>query len=226
MQELLSMGGDLNTNLDEILALQTDDMEWEKIPDTPVWRKRLDCIDDAKTGRETSLVRMEPGSVLPAEQLSDRMEILVRNGTYSDEHGEYPAGTYILNPPGFKHTPSSKQGCELYVQKRRGFSANSGRVVIDPNKSKWAPRFTGKMLRLYEDDAVREEMHIGLMPAGQVGADHGHPGGEEVLILEGEMKDQYNVYKKGTWLRFPGSFRHETTSKDGCLLYVREGDVG
>ena len=226
MQDLLNDGRELNSDLQEVLVLNTSGIEWEKVPATTVWRKRLDHIKDATTGRETSLMRFEPNTSVPTEKLTTRMEILVLDGSYSDGHREYPAGTYILNPPGFTHTPSSNDGCELYVQKRQSLGIGCEHVVIDTKNHEWSPRFTGKMIRLYEDDSVREEMHIGLMPAGQSGADHDHPGGEEVLILDGAMEDENGVYGKGTWLRFPGSFRHETISKDGCLMYVREGDVG
>jgi anti-sigma factor ChrR (cupin superfamily) len=226
MQNILSAGGDLNTDLQQILVVQTNDMTWQKVADAEVWQKRLDCIKDSETGRQTSLLRFEAGAALPREKLSDRMEILVLDGTYRDGHGEYSAGTYLLNPPGFEHIPSSKTGCELYVQTRRILGAGQERLVVDTNKHEWMPRFTGKMIRLFEDNAVREEMHIGRMPAGQVGAKHDHPGGEEAFVLEGDLEDENSVYEKGTWLRFPGSFTHSATSRTGCLMYVREGDIG
>lgn len=226
MQQILSRGGELNTDLSDLVLLRTHEMEWERVPGTSVLEKRLDHLDDLQTGRETSLMRFEPNTTLPAETLEARVEILVLDGTYSDGHGDYGKGTYLLNSPGFTHTPASEEGCDLHVQRRRGFGAERERVVIDTQSAEWIPRFTGKMVKLYEDDAQPEEMHIGRMPPGQKGAFHDHPGGEEVLILEGAMADENAVFDQGTWLRFPGSFRHETISKDGCLMYVREGDVG
>ena len=40
------------------------------------------------------------------------------------------------------------------------------------------------------------------------------------------MADENAVFVQGTWLRFPGSLSHETISKEGCLVYVGEGDIG
>ncbi|MCH7887928.1 MAG: cupin domain-containing protein, partial [Proteobacteria bacterium] len=31
-------------------------------------------------------------------------------GVFSDVHGDYPAGTYLLNPEGFSHGPFSEHG--------------------------------------------------------------------------------------------------------------------
>ena len=41
-------------------------------------------------------------------------EILVLEGVFSDEHGDYPAGTYLRNPPGSQHAPYSKEGCVIF----------------------------------------------------------------------------------------------------------------
>ena len=37
-------------------------------------------------------------------------------GTFEDEHGEYPTGTWIRAPHMSTHTPFSKQGCLIYVR--------------------------------------------------------------------------------------------------------------
>ncbi len=38
------------------------------------------------------------------------------DGVFSDEHGDYPAGTYLRNPPGTRHAPFSREGCTLFVK--------------------------------------------------------------------------------------------------------------
>jgi len=35
---------------------------------------------------------------------------------FQDEHGDFPAGSYIRNPPTSHHTPGSAQGCVLFVK--------------------------------------------------------------------------------------------------------------
>jgi anti-sigma factor ChrR (cupin superfamily) len=43
-------------------------------------------------------------------------EFLVLKGIFEDEHGEFPAGGYVRNPPTSRHTPSSPIGCILFVK--------------------------------------------------------------------------------------------------------------
>jgi anti-sigma factor ChrR (cupin superfamily) len=50
---------------------------------------------------------------------------------------------------------------------------------------------------------------------------HGHPGGEEILVLEGSFIDETGVYSPGTYLLNPEGFIHEPYSNEGCLSFVR-----
>jgi len=71
--------------------------------------------DDA-TGVATSIVRYSPGASYPAHSHPGGEEILVLEGTFADEHGRYPAGTYLRNPPGSTHHPYSPDGRVLFVK--------------------------------------------------------------------------------------------------------------
>ena len=37
-------------------------------------------------------------------------------GVFSNEHGHYPPGSYLRNPPGTTHTPFSEPGCVIFVK--------------------------------------------------------------------------------------------------------------
>jgi hypothetical protein len=50
---------------------------------------------------------------------------------------------------------------------------------------------------------------------------HGHPDGEEVLVLEGVYSDERGSFPAGTYLLSPEGFQHEPFSLEGCLLLVR-----
>ncbi|MEL6688355.1 MAG: cupin domain-containing protein, partial [Pseudomonadota bacterium] len=43
-------------------------------------------------------------------------EILVLQGMFSDETGDYPAGSWLRSPHMSRHTPFSKEGCLIYVK--------------------------------------------------------------------------------------------------------------
>jgi len=62
-------------------------------------------------------------------------------------------------------------------------------------------------------------------PQAQI-MEHDHPGGGEVLILDGVFSDQFGDGKPGTWLRYPIGLAHAPYSgPEGALIYIRDGDV-
>ncbi len=37
-------------------------------------------------------------------------------GVFQDDYGDFPAGTYVRNPPTTRHTPRSDEGCTIFVK--------------------------------------------------------------------------------------------------------------
>ncbi|MBC6439248.1 MAG: cupin domain-containing protein [Rhodospirillales bacterium] len=109
----------LNDDLSVPVAINTAAMDWEPSPSPTVWRKRLDRVGPPESGRVTSVVRYDPGSRFHAHPHPDGEEILVLEGIFSDQTGDYPAGSYLLNPEGFEHGPYSEEGCRLFVKLRQ-----------------------------------------------------------------------------------------------------------
>jgi anti-sigma factor ChrR (cupin superfamily) len=72
----------------------------------------LDRIGD-EVARATSIVRYAPHSRFSAATHGGGEEFLVLDGVFQDEHGDYPAGTYVRNPPTSGHTHGSDPGCTL-----------------------------------------------------------------------------------------------------------------
>ena len=56
---------------------------------------------------------------------------------------------------------------------------------------------------------------------------HSHPGGEEILVLQGLFRDEQGEYPAGTWLRSPRWSQHTPfTGSEGALIYVKVGHLG
>ena len=72
-------------------------------------RRPLDRIGE-EVARATSIVRYAPGSRFSAHTHGGGEEFIVLDGVFQDEHGDYPPGTYVRNPPGTRHTPGSEPG--------------------------------------------------------------------------------------------------------------------
>ena len=112
------------------------DLPWISSPESGVERRMLERIGD-ELAKATSVVRYQPGSRFHAHVHEYGEEIFVLDGTFSDETGDYPAGTYIMNPPGSTHAPFSKSGCTLFVKLRHLGSDQIEREVVDTNSAEW-----------------------------------------------------------------------------------------
>ena len=214
----------LNADLSERLVIDTNKMEWQVSPSPNVWRKRLYHTGPAEAGVVTSIIHYEPGSSFSSHEHPDGEEIFVNDGVFSDEAGDYPAGSYILNPEGFSYAPSSGPGCILFV-KLRQYSGERPQVRHDINKMDWElrPNGTVESIMLDQQDGFDKRTQVvRIMPGGEVPM-HGHPNGEEVFVLEGSFEDQMGSYSAGTWIRNPIGSKHSLTSKTGCMFFIKTG---
>src|SRR2546425_5772123 len=129
----------VNGDLSIRAVADTTGMEWAPSPTQSVWRKRVHLVGPAESGQVTSVVRYEPRSRFPAHDHPQGEEILVLEGVFSDEHGDWPAGTFLLNPEGFRHAPFSEPGCVLFVKLRQFPGRERSHVVVDTHKLAWEP---------------------------------------------------------------------------------------
>jgi len=178
----------------------------------------------AEVAKATSIVRYQPGSKFQAHHHALGEEIFVLDGTLSDETGDYPAGTYIMNPPGSSHAPFSESGCTLFVKLRHLGPDQEVREVIDTTTAHW-------------HQGLVPGLHV--MPLMQQGSGstlvkwapqtffnpHRHYGGEEIFVIEGVFEDEHGRYPAGSWIRSPQMSMHKPFSKEGCTIFVKTGHL-
>lgn len=216
----------LHSDLRQRIVLTPEQHQWVDSPMAGVSRMMLERAG-AETARATSLVRYAPGAGYHAHTHGGGEEILVLSGVFSDEHGDYPAGTYLRNPPGSSHTPFSVHGCELLV-KLWQFQANDQQtLVLDTNSSSFVaglvPGLT--VLPLHQHDGVQTAL-VRWAPHTRFNR-HVHVGGEEILVLQGLFCDEYGEYPAQSWIRSPAYSQHQPYTRDaGALIYVKTGFVG
>lgn len=221
------MSAGLHSDFSKRVVVRTEAEEWQPSPSPSVWRKRLDLAGDAEASRVTSVVRYDPRSRFHAHPHPDGEEILVLSGVFSDEHGDYPVGSYLLNPEGFSHAPFSDDGCVLFVKLRQYRGLDRAQIKIDTASKVYSPTSDGgvaggvESLLLYSEPGHAEQMSIQrLLPGGRLPA-ASHPGGAEIFVLEGQLEAEDAVYDKGTWLRFPAGPRPTLASRLGCRFYFK-----
>lgn len=216
----------IHSDLSERVVLDTIALPWAPSPEPGVWRRMLERAG-AESGRATSIVRYEPGARFHFHQHPLGEEFFVLEGTFSDEHGEYPAGTYVLNPPGSGHAPWTRGGCVLFVKLCQYAGSGRERRVVDTSRMEWQPGSAPgiRMKELYSDARHGERAALLRWDKGARARRHEHPGGEEILVLGSVLADEAGRYPRGTWIRNPPGSAHEPYSPEGCVILVKAGGV-
>jgi anti-sigma factor ChrR (cupin superfamily) len=214
----------INGDLAARVAVDTAAMEWTASPSGTVWRKRVHLVGPAESGQVTSVVRYEPSSTFQGHNHPDGEEILVLDGVFSDEHGDWPVGTYLLNPEGFRHAPFSRDGCVLFVKLRQFPGRTREHVALRTESLPWEPVRAGVAVRrLYAQagftDTTRLERWEPGAPLGRVE----YASGAELFVLDGSFRDTSGAFARGAWLRLPPGESHSPSTDEGCVLYIKEG---
>lgn len=219
MQTFVELHADRNQRV--VLNHQT--LPWSESPAQGVKRRLLERVGD-ELARATSIVHYEPGARFPAHGHDLGEEILVLDGVFSDETGDYPAGTYIMNPPGSSHTPFSAAGCTLFVKLRHLGPDQTEREVVDTNAAPW---LQGLVPGLHVMPLMRQGTGSTLVRwAPQTYfSPHRHYGGEEVFVVSGVFEDEHGTYPEGSWIRSPHMSLHQPFSKEGCTIFVKTGHL-
>lgn len=212
----------INTDLTKYVAVRSEEMAWVPSPSPGVERRML-----SRRGGEravaTSIVRYAPGTRFDEHRHPFGEEYLVLEGTFSDNHGDYPAGTYVRNPWDSAHAPFSEQGCTILVMLCQMHPEDDARVVVDTSQAVWHPSDTPGVEVLELHAFGEERVQLERWSPGAHIARHEHPAGEELLVLEGELEDERGVYPSGAWVRWPRGSAHSPRSERGCVLWVKRG---
>lgn len=213
----------LNMDFKDRVVIQSQSESWQVSPAEGVFRKPL-AREKKELGHATSVVRYEAGAAFREHDHPLGEEILVLEGVFSDHTGSYGPGTYLRNPPGFKHAPFSKEGCVIFVKLHQFQVGDFAPVRIDTLATKWLPGQGGLQVMPLHD---YEGEHVALVkwPANEVFQPHRHWGGEEIFVLSGTFKDEHGKYPKGTWIRSPHLSEHHPFVDEETVIYVKTGHL-
>ena len=87
----------LHADLSLPAGVDTAALDWVPSPMVGVARRMIER-DGGEVARATSLVRYQPGSRFSAHRHDMGEEYLVLEGTFSDNDGDFPVGSYVRNP--------------------------------------------------------------------------------------------------------------------------------
>jgi len=213
----------LNLDFSKRVIINTDQLQWVQSPKAGVLRKPL-AREEAERGHATSIVKYEPGASFSEHGHPLGEEILVLDGTFSDETGDYKAGTYFRNPEGFRHTPFSNEGCTILVKLHQFQKYDSTHVQVESDKHEWIKTENSlELLSLHEFN--NERVALIRWPAGVQIENHSHSGGEEVYVIEGQFSDEFGIYPAGTWMRLPDGSEHTPVADKDTLIWIKVGHM-
>lgn len=214
----------LNADFSQRVVIRPDDYEWRKSPANGVERMMLDRIG-AEVARATTIVRFAPNSQFAAHSHDGGEEFLVLEGVFSDETGDYPAGTYVRNPIGTSHTPHVTDGCTILVKLHQFDASDTAQKVIDTTRTEFQPGPAPGLTVLPLHSVPGENVALVRWAPGTRFAAHQHWGGEEIFVIEGTFQDEHGSYPAGSWIRSPHLSQHTPWSDEGCLIYVKTGHL-
>ncbi|WP_369919548.1 cupin domain-containing protein [Marinomonas polaris] len=209
----------LNMDFAQTVFMDTDKINWIASPMSGVYRKPL-AREEAERGHATSLVRYEAGSVFRPHPHPLGEEILVLNGVFSDEKGDFKAGSYFRNPPGSSHAPHSRDGCFLLVKLHQFQVSDLNQIYIDtPNI--WSSQ-KSEVVPLYEFGAERV-WFVRIQNGEDILSELDLATSVELFIISGQAEYEDLQMASGAWLREPSFRLDHWVVPSNCFIWLKSG---
>ncbi|MEM7219360.1 MAG: cupin domain-containing protein [Pseudomonadota bacterium] len=214
---------ELNADFSARVVVHSATLDWQPSPMAGVDRRMLDRVGD-EVARATTIVRYAPGSAFSPHVHGGGEEFVVLDGVFSDEHGDYPAGSYLRNPPTSQHTPGSEPGCVLFVKLWQFDSDDRThvRTHIDlAGEVAAAGRPGVHVTPLFADgvETVRAERWEANAEIALA-----LPRGGELLVLGGALTEGGDELAQHDWLRLPpGAMLRAVAGAEGARVWLKLG---
>lgn len=212
----------INSDFSSAAMVHTDRLAWTPSPMAGVDRRMLDRIG-GEVARATSIVRYAPGSRFSAHTHTGGEEFIVLDGVFQDEYGDFPAGTYVRNPPTTAHTPGSDSGCTIFV-KLWQFDPNDRNQFHKRMVDELASPVDGVAMATLHEDAQESVTYSHLDAGASLSMEA--PGGIEMLVIDGSVVVANDTLGKHGWLRLPeGEALVASARPGGAKLWIKSGHL-
>ena len=213
---------ELNADFKTRVVVHSDRLDWLASPMPGVERRMLDRIC-GEVARATSIVRYAPQSKFSEHTHTGGEEFIVLDGVFQDEHGDFPAGTYVRNPPTTAHTPGSEKGCTIFVKLWQFDMADRNQFHKTMTDELSSPIDGVATAQLHHDD--RETVTYSQIDAGTT-LTNTDAGGIEMLVISGSVSEAGETLEKGAWLRLPeGQKLSALAGQEGAKVWIKTGHL-
>lgn len=215
----------LNADPAVAVTVRAAQLPWVPSPAAGVWRRMLSRIGN-EAAQATSIVRYDPGSRFPLHTHPGGEEILVLEGVFQDESGDWPAGSYLRSPDGSSHTPASAGGCILFVKLRQFPAQDRQTVRMPPNASNAiGPLPASGHFESGLFSSQSEQVRV-LSWGPDQAIEIANPTGLELLVLDGSLVQGSEIFQRLSWLRLPPSTDLKARSAaSGCRVWIKTGHL-
>jgi anti-sigma factor ChrR (cupin superfamily) len=215
----------INADFAQRVLLHTAQMPWVDSPVPGVQRRMLDRLGD-EVARATSVVRYAPNSQFTPHTHGGGEEFIVLDGVFQDEHGDFPTGSYIRNPPTSRHTPGSHTGCVIFVKLWQFDPADRTSLRLDMHQVARVPdllRSGVTVAPLFQDAHETVQLEV-WSPGAQI--DMRYVGGAELLVIKGDVMSMGDTLSAQSWLRLPiGAHMSATAGPQGASVWLKTGHL-
>ncbi|MEM9669589.1 MAG: cupin domain-containing protein [Pseudomonadota bacterium] len=214
---------EINADFDKRILVHSDTLDWLPSPMKGVMRRPLDRVGE-EVARATTIVRYDPDSHFSPHVHTGGEEFLVLKGVFQDEHGDFPVGSYIRNPPGSSHTPGSDEGCIIFVKLWQFEPDDQTHVRIRLDTADFRSIAEGvQHLPLFENSSESVSIYK-LEPEAML--DLETPGGAELLVVDGQITESIDTLNARDWLRVPeGSNLSAKAEENGATIWIKSGHL-
>lgn len=208
--------------LTRVVTLPTS-LTWHQTSLTGTWDAPFESDHEVPDHPLTMLTRIDPGGFFPLHGHPGGQETLVLQGSFADETGVYPPGSYMLNPEGFIHRPYSDEGCLGFVKLRQHGGKTRDKVRTNIYESPWQsgiiPQIEVKPL--YQQLGYPEKVWVERWQPDTKLSNVVETEVKEIFVIEGTWSDELGNYPTSSWFRYPPNCPYSPGSETGCLVYVK-----
>lgn len=212
----------INAEFDQRVVVHSEAMDWVSSPMPGVSRRPLDRVGD-EVARATTIVKYEAGSHFSPHVHTGGEEFIVLSGVFQDEHGDFPAGSYIRNPPQSKHKPGSDDGCVIFVKLWQFNPEDRIHVRLNMNVMKASPHneFVGVAITSLYCDEFEDVSVLDFEPNAEIQLSV--ESGAELIVLDGELQEGHDSLVKHSWLRVPAGGKIQAKAgSGGAKVWIKQ----
>ena len=217
----------IRANFDKAEIVDSEAIEWKASPMKGVDRRPLDRVGD-EVARATSIVRYAPNSHFSPHVHTGGEEFIVLSGVFQDEHGDYPAGSYVRNPPQSNHTPGSVEGCVIFVKLWQFQPEDRQHVNLKFDDLTFTAFNQDSTIGICEATLYKDNTETVKLLEFDTNAkvDIVLEGGVELLVIDGVVESEYGVLRQNSWLRLPIGERLKMYAKtSGARVWLKYGHL-